>query len=186
MAHPEIIRQDETTIWFTLSNKPQYECVIDAEDYYKHVHGTTSWYIHKSKQTPGATPYIRRALGDRHAHLHREVLGLGKWSNDSVVDHDNCIGYDCRKSNLVHTNTHGNNQKLRRHGRVRRALGILSKSIIPEDDMFLNCSVTSRVRGPNNRVQYQAYNGKEFVTTATSIDQLRARIIEKLKGIKNE
>lgn len=91
-------------IEFRLSNKPEYLFKIDRDDFNKHIRGTSHWYVHREKRAKVDRPYIRRtdnSNNGKNYHLHREILGLGDYHIDCVVDHINRDTRDNRKKNLM-------------------------------------------------------------------------------------
>lgn len=51
-----------------------------------------SWFVQKGRNTV----YARCKVGGKTVQMHRMVLGDGQY----VTDHKNCLGLDCRRSNL--------------------------------------------------------------------------------------
>lgn len=165
MAHPEIVRQSPCFVWFTLSNKPEFECVMDKKDYFEMVHNTTHWYIHISTKAKTEKPYIRSA-GDgtcHHFHLHREILGMDrKFDFRWVGDHMNGDSLDNRRSNLRITTVHENARNGRKPAVPYRGAGIIW--------------IESKKR-------FQAYTGTKFMGSGKHIDIVKAKIDSKLDGV---
>lgn len=90
-------------VCFTLSNKPQYECFLDEEDY-QIVEYNTCWYLHMHVRS--GTFHIRRSLhiGDNKYEtecLHEFLLKLPIDVEFTQVRHINVNGLDNRKNNLI-------------------------------------------------------------------------------------
>lgn len=67
----ELFRRDGV-VCFTLSNKPQFKCYIDEEDY-QLVEFNTCWYIHH-KVDEEQHMYIRRAIYNGSTYEATEML----------------------------------------------------------------------------------------------------------------
>jgi hypothetical protein len=174
MATANIIEVNTKEQWvkFSLSNKPDRECIMDLDDYAKFVNGSNRWYIHQSKKQKSGCAYIRSEGGKYH--LHREVMKAGKFTVQNIVDHINGNGLDCRKSNLRKTDASGNltNRKCytskfyKKHG------------LAPDD--FYQCNVAYL----KDRGCYQAYFKKTYVAMAKTIPELQAKIQRRMEGVR--
>ena len=107
MARQLEVKYLKDHVEFRLSNKPEYLCKLDTEDYEEFMNNTNCWYIHVRKNK---FAYIRRKckISNGNIHLHREVLRLGSFSKDSVIDHKYKDTLDNRKSEIIHTDMIGN------------------------------------------------------------------------------
>lgn len=167
MAHPKIINQSDCFIWFSLSNKPEYICVLDRKDYFDLVENSRSWYIHISNKKKSATPYIRRANGMNQIHLHREILGLkGIFTSDpkeKTGDHINGDGLDNRRSNLRSITFEENTRR-------GRCAGI----------EYLGF----RINYIKTRNAFQSYKSLKFVASGKSLEIVKSKIDKLLEAVQ--
>lgn len=161
MAHPTIVNQESGSTWFTLSNNPQLMCVMDTVDYVRLVKNTKRWYIHTSKKSNiKQFSYIRCTLIDgSHEHLHREVMRVGDYSLQSVVDHKNDNGLDCRRENLREVDHFQNITKNRKAKHSYKGFSI------------------SEIHRPN-RIVFQSYRKSEYIAYGKTLDAIKSRIDE--------
>jgi hypothetical protein len=175
MANAEILNQSDCFVWFTLSNKPEFVCVLDKEDFFKIVHNSTCWYIHISsgRNTKRAHrkshPYIRMSSGikGRHVHLHRFIMNAGDYSVNNIIDHINHDSLDNRKSNL-------------------RQVTIVENAKNRED--YRNGFYVTAVQRNGKIVRHQAYHYKTYLGSSKDLDIIKARVHEYAisKGLKYE
>ncbi len=157
---------------FNLSNKPDLLCKIDTEDFYEHIEHRTHWYIHQSTKANIQRYYIRTIWekGKGHKHLHREVLGLGEFTKDSVADHRiSTETLDNRRSNLKETDHIGNSRN--RYDRKE-------KDYI---DPYRGCAIC-----PTNKGHYQALLKSVYIASKNSISELHVAIDIKLEQLKQQ
>jgi hypothetical protein len=168
MAHPEIKIQSTCFVWFTLSNKPEYECVMDRKEYYDLVHGTTYWYIHESKSTNAITPYIRRTVWPsmKNVHLHRVIIDAGDYTLEKIVDHKNRNSLDNRKSNLRI---------------VTQAENVIGAAKKEWNFSHMECTITKIVR-KSGLIRWQAYKKTKYIGMSDCPEKLK-KIIEERLGV---
>lgn len=166
----KILLEDSKEVHFTLSNKPFVKCLIDREDFDRFVRGTKCWYVHKTNRE-GCDYYIRMNCPEEkiQKHLHRELLGLGRFSPACVVDHDNHCGVDNRRFNLIECDQRKNAQNMRSgiNNVVYRGVSI---------------SQVRRQRKGWVRITWQAYFFKEgnstYIANHRDIDKVKKKIDE--------
>jgi hypothetical protein len=104
MAMAKIVWRREGTVCFTLSNKPQFECFIDEEDY-QIVEHNTCWFIHIHAKN-NSVKHVRRTvhLGNNQyttESLHDFIFKRAIEERDKHIFHINTNGLDNRKNNLT-------------------------------------------------------------------------------------
>lgn len=162
------------TVWgqeivFSLSNEPSLRIKMDAAEYERLVAGTTCWYIHfgKNRKSGKVRPYVRRSVGRKTQHLHREVVEAGLWDwKKSVVDHTNGNSLDNRKCNLRIGTTRDN---------VRNSRLFFRRDFV-EPYKGVNICIIMR----DYRKYYQAYNRKVYYGCRKDLKDLHELIDKRL------
>lgn len=156
-------------IVFSLSNEPSLRIKIDTSDYMKLVEGTNYWYVHygKKRKSGKVRPYVRRSVGRKTQHLHREVVEAGLWDwTKSVVDHINGSSLDNRKCNLRIGTTRDN---------VRNSRLFYRRDFVDPYKGVNICIITR-----DYREYYQAYCGKLYFGCRKNLKDLHELIDKRL------
>lgn len=102
MAKPLIKFITPQTVYFSLSNQPQFTICVDRDFFKEKVFGLNCWYVKiKRNNKPYVAKGIRVDNKTQTYFLHWEVFG-GKCSQKSgfILDHENRRTLDNRKRNL--------------------------------------------------------------------------------------
>lgn len=166
MAQPVEIEYKKNHVEFRLSNKPEYLCKMDVEDFLNLVVGTSCWFVHLSKAAKTARPYVRRSvnIGGKciSQHLHRMVMNCGEYDPySSVTDHINGDSLDNRKGNL-------------RIGDTELNMSNRRDSLMDYKGIRI-CWIPTRSK-------YQAYKKKKYYGSSVCLDKLKRKIDQKLMG----
>lgn len=105
-----IIKNDYAIILYTSKTFGNFEILIDTEDIgkiKKYYWGVKADGNNKTKF------YVQSTYKGKRIHLHRYILGLGKFTSDTCVDHINGNPLDNRKQNLRVCTQKENSQNLK-------------------------------------------------------------------------
>jgi len=163
MAIPIIIKEKDGTIYFSLSNRPEFVCKILKKDYDNFIVGTRCWYIHDASNA--STLYIRKnnysGEGRTHIHLHRMIMEVGSFSHENVIDHVNKYGLDNTRGNLRKTDHVGNMQ---------------NRSLIAKHS-YKKITINKVFFGENKKyTSYRARDRSEYLFCAPNVEKLKRKI----------